>query len=409
MKIVHIITRMILGGAQENTLLTCEGLHRKGHDITLITGPALGPEGELLSRAHRGGYQVIEIDNLRREINPFHDIPCYRKLKELIRKSDADIIHTHSAKAGILGRWAAAAVRKEANDACCAPLRNLRNAQASACRRPMIVHTIHGLAFHRYQSALKNWPYAAVERSAARATDAFISVADAMTAQAMAAGIGQPEQFKTIVSGLETASYLADPPQETIARRRLQLDIPPNVRVVITVARLAELKGHEFIIRSAQQIAKRHEDVVWLFVGDGHLRHQIEQQITAAGLSDRFRFTGLVPPDQVPELIHTADILVHCSLREGLARVLPQAMLCGKPVISFDVDGAREVATEKTGILLKPQDVPGLIEAQERLLDDGKLTVRLGRAGRELCRHRFDHQVMVDDIEQLYLRLLRRP
>ena len=205
LNIVHVITRMILGGAQENTLFTCEGLHARGHNVTLITGPTYGPEGQLIERANNGGYEVIELGSLVRAIDPWKDIVCYRRLKSLLRDLGGDVLHTHSAKAGVLGRWAGGAVRAEAADACCAPLRKLRQAQQQSCGRPRIVHTIHGLAFHPYLSAIKNRLYIAAERSAAKSTDAFISVADAMTEQALAAGIGHRSQYTTIWSGLEVA------------------------------------------------------------------------------------------------------------------------------------------------------------------------------------------------------------
>ena len=394
---------MILGGAQENTLLTCEGLHRRGHDVTLITGPALGPEGQLLDRARKGGYQVIELAHLRRAINPLYDLPVYFRLKKLLRSLDADIVHTHSAKAGILGRWAAAAVRAQLRDACCRPLRALQQAQDAAQRRPRIVHTIHGLAFHPYQCPVKNRLYIAVERSAGRVTDAFISVAQAMTQQALAARIGRPEQYTKVFSGLETDAYLNVPSSDEIKKWRGELGIAIDALVVICVARLAELKGHEYIIRAAEQLTPRYDKVVWLFVGDGRWRRRIQRRVAAAHLLERCRFAGLVAPGRVAQLIHASDILVHCSLREGLARVLPQALLCGKAVISFDIDGAREVVRDgETGLLLQPRDVPGLIDAQAKLLQDSQLRRQMGRAGRELCRNEFDSEIMVDRIEKVY-------
>jgi len=407
LKIIHIITRMILGGAQENTLLTCEGLHQRGHDVTLITGPQMGPEGELLSRAYRGGYRIIVVDHLQRAINPWRDMSAYKTLKWLLTNLDADIVHTHSAKGGILGRWAAAAVRKGSQDECCCrALQKLRQAQGQ-CTKPQIVHTIHGLAFHPYISAWKNCLYIAVERSAAKVTDAFISVAQAMTDQALAVGIGQAEQYTKVFSGLETDIFLQKPSGDELKRLRGELDINPEDIVVTCVARLAELKGHEYIIEAAKQLAKQHENVVWLFIGDGHWRNKIEKQIDRAGLKSRFRLSGLVSPQRVAELLQASDILVHCSLREGLARVLPQAMLCGKPVISFDIDGAREVVNDKTGFLLTPKDIAALIETQGQLIESRSLREKIGKAGLDYCCKEFDHHIMVDKIEKIYNNLLR--
>jgi len=403
MKVVHVITRLILGGAQENTLLTCEGLQRRGHEVVLITGPALGPEGQLFDRARRGGYRVLELNCLRRAINPVHDLPGYLQLKRLLRELDPDIVHTHSAKGGVLGRWAAWALRQEAAQACCGAARRFKAAQVAACGRPRIIHTIHGLAFHPYQSAALNRFYIAIERAAARRTDVFLSVADAMTRQALAAGIGRPAQFVRVFSGLETRPFLEPPSPERIAQVRGELGIPADTMVIVTVARLFHLKGHEYILESARRLAGRFPQAVWLWVGDGLLRERLERQIAGAGLAERFRLTGLVPPERAAELLHAGDVLVHASLREGLARVLPQALLAGKAVVSFDVDGTREVVThERTGLLVGPRDVEGLTEAQARLLADEELRRRLGQAGRDFCREEFDHERMLDRILQVY-------
>jgi glycosyltransferase involved in cell wall biosynthesis len=230
-------------------------------------------------------------------------------------------------------------------------------------------------------------------------------VADAMTAQALAAGVGRADQYTTVYSGMEVAPYLDRPPEADEFRRSLHLggqDI-----LVTQVARLAEMKGHEVILAAASQIRDRR--VHFCFVGDGRLRARIERRITSAGLTGRVHLTGLLGPDRIPAAMHASDIVVHCSLHEGLARALPQAMLAGRPVVSFDVDGAREVVTPQTGILLPPQDAAGLKLAIETLAGDADLRARLGAAGRELCRQRFDHRRMVEQIEALYRRLLESP
>ncbi|MFB3891937.1 MAG: glycosyltransferase family 4 protein [Phycisphaerae bacterium] len=379
MRVCHIITRLILGGAQENTVLTCEGLHARGHEVTLITGPALGPEGELLSRARRGVYRVVVMDQMRREINLLRDWSTYRGLVRLLRELRPEIVHTHSSKAGILGRKAAWQLRGK--------LPGMK-----------IVHTVHGLPFHRYQNALANRLYIGLERRAARRSDAIISVADAMTRQALAAGVGRPEQYTTIYSGMEVEPFLQRPGEADEFRGSLKL--PPDAVLVTQVSRLAELKGHEFIIAAARRI--KDERVHFCFVGDGRWRERIQAAIEAGGLAPRFHLTGLLPPQRIPAVMHATDILVHCSLREGLARTLPQAMLAGRPVISFDIDGAAEVVSERTGVLLPPGDVAGLAGAIETLAASPELRDRLGTAGRALCREMFDWRRMVQRIEEVY-------
>ena len=174
MKIMHVITRFILGGAQENTLYSVEGQHASArHDVMLVTGPAVGPEGELLERAKRSGIRTVVVGHLRRAICPWHDTLALVGLCRLMRKHRPDVVHTHSSKAGILGRLA-----------------------ARLSRVPVVVHTIHGLPFHPYQCVLLNWLYILLERWCARYTDRIITVADAMTRQALAARVGRPGLFR---------------------------------------------------------------------------------------------------------------------------------------------------------------------------------------------------------------------
>ncbi len=373
---------MILGGAQENTLISCKLLAQRGHDVTLITGPAIGPEGELFEQTKNQKYKTIIIDKLIRPICPLYDTISYHQIKKHLKHLQPDIVHTHSAKAGILGRFSAHSIRNT-----------------------KIVHTIHGMAFHPYQSKWLNKFYIAIEKSAAKRTDFFISVADAMTAQATAAGIGRPEQFVTAYSAIEEDDFLQPISKQLRRTFRQKYGIAEDAIVLITIARLFMLKGHDFIIESAKTLSKQYKNAVWLFVGDGNLSEYYKKQVRQLGLSGKIKFTGLLPPRQIPMAIASSDILVHCSLREGLARTLPQAMLCAKPAISFDVDGAREVVNEDTGRLIEPKNVEQLTKACAVLLEDKDLREKLGKAGRESVKEKFAPKTMVDMIESVYKKL----
>jgi len=380
---------LILGGAQENTLITCKLLAKRGHDVTLITGPATGPEGELLEQTKNQKYDVIVVPELIRAICPLYDtISCF-KIKKYLKSIKPDIVHTHSAKAGILGRFAADSLKKS----------HFEN------RIPKIVHTIHGLAFHPYQSRWLNRFYIAVERAAAKRTDFFISVADAMTNQALEAGIGADDRFVTAYSAVEEDDFLQPIPKEQIETFRKKYEIAPDAVVLVTIARLFMLKGHKYIIESARMLSQRFKNTVWLFVGDGNLADKFKQQVRQLGLADRVKFTGLLPPSQIPLAIQSSDILVHCSLREGLARTLPQAMLCAKPVISFDVDGAREVVNENTGCLIEPKNIEQLTVRCAELIEDKQLRDKLGTAGRDFVKEKFAPEKMVDTVESVYKKL----
>ena len=380
MKIVHIITRLIIGGAQENTLITCKGLAERCHDVTLITGPALGPEGQLFEQTKNQKYKTIVIDSLRRQINPAYDIPAYKEIKKILSQLQPDIVHTHSAKAGILGRFAA----------------------YNLSPRPKIVHSVHGLSFHEYQNHLLNKFYIAVEKAVAKKTDAFICVADAMTQKSLAVGIGRADQYTTAYSAIEEEQFSNPITAQSRNDFRKKYDVPNDAIVLVTIARLFHLKGHNYIIESANELAKRFENCIWLFVGDGILRYRLQKQIADMGLADKFRFTGLLPVERMPLVIQSSDILVHCSLREGLARVLPQAFLCSKPAISFDIDGASEVVNPGTGRLVEPENVEQLTDACAELIANENLRIKLGSNGREFVKEKFSPKTMVDTIEKIY-------
>lgn len=395
MKILHIITRLIVGGAQENTLLTCEGLRARGHEVTLLTGPSPGPEGTLMERARGGGYEVIVTPHLVRNPHPYHDHFAYHGIKKMVRQLRPEVVHTHSSKAGILGRagaWNAGGKHG----------------------RPLVVHTIHGLPFHPYQSGLVNRAWIGLERYAAGRCHGIICVADAMTRQALAAGVGRPELFRTIYSAMETESFLN--PGSTREQVRRRLKIPPDAFVFGTLARLQPLKGHDDLLAHAHTLFAEVPDAHLLWIGDGVFRPRLEQLLRDHGWTGRVTLTGLVPPSEVPGLLPAMDVLVHPSYREGLARALPQALLAGVPVISYDCDGAAEVcidpavdAANATGFLVKTGDGRELARAMIRMSQDRTGAVAMGVRGRALCRERFAAETMVNGIEALYHELLGAP
>jgi len=348
MRIVHIITRMIVGGAQENTRFNCLDLVRDyGDDVTLITGPSLGAEGSLLDKYQDPDLKTILVPELIRSIRPWTDFRAAGIIQKHLTQLRPDVVHTHSAKAGILGR-----------------------SVAWKLKIPCVVHTVHGAPFHPYQA----WP---VRRS----------------------------KFVTIYSGMDIEPFLnAD---QNRLQLRKDLGIQPEDIVVGKIARLFHLKGHQYLLACAQRVVQADPRIRFLLVGDGILRESLEKEIASMGLQNHFIFTGLVPPHEIPDLIGAMDMLMHVSLREGLARALPQAMLAGKPVISYDIDGAKEVVIEdQTGILLPPKSIQPLGDAILKLANDADLRTRLGLQGRLLCQERFGHQSMTKQIRRLYEQIL---
>jgi len=383
MRIVHVITRLIIGGAQENTLLTVEGLHHRYHDdVTLITGPAEGPEGDLFDKASRLGLRVELFPELVRPIRPLVDLKAYWRLRAAFRKLKPEVVHTHSSKAGILAR-----------------------AAAWHARVPAIVHTIHGMPFGAFETPVKNRLYVALERWAARRCHAIVSVCDAMTTQALAAGVGRPEQFLTVYSGMDADAFLN--PRRPREEVRRELGLADNEVAFATVARLFELKGHDDIVAVAKDVLAANSKVRFVWVGDGILRDRLIADLERQGIRQAFILTGLVPPERIPELLGAVDAVIHPSLREGLARVLPQSLLVGRPVISYDIDGAREVVLPETGILLAPRDREGLRRGILQLASDSVLRTALGSEGRRRFADQFRHETMTRQLRSLYERLLR--
>src|SRR5262245_12148271 len=332
MRVAHVITRMVIGGAQENTLFNCEDLIKlHGDDVLLITGPSLGPEGELLGQGRAVEVPVHVVPSLRRSIDPWRDMASYFALKRAIHEFRPDVVHTHSAKGGFLGRLTSWSIGV-----------------------PAIVHTVHGAPFHPYQNFATRNLFRWCEWYAARRCHALISVADAMTDLMVNAGVAPREKFTTIYSGMDVEPFLQADMHR--AAMRSQLGYKPEHIVIGKIARLFHLKGHGDVIRAAADVVKANPNVRFLLIGDGLLREQLQRQIDDEGLSQHFRFEGLVPPSEIPRYISAMDMLVHASLREGLPRALPQALIAGKPVVSYDIDGAREVAINgQTGFLVQPQ------------------------------------------------------
>jgi glycosyltransferase involved in cell wall biosynthesis len=355
-------------------------LRKLGHDVDLVSGPQTGPEGSLSDQATAAGVPIIIVDELRRAPNPWLDVSAVTALRRLFVSKRYDVVHTHSGKAGFAGRIA-----------------------ARLARVPIVVHTIHGPSFYRYQNPLGNWAFRWAEQVAGACTTQFVSVADAMTEQYLAAGISTPDKYVTIHSGMNIDAFLNASRDDSF---RESLGISKDDLVVGKMARLFRLKGHEFLFAAAPRIVAAVPNVKFLLVGDGIYRERFERRVTELGLRNRFVFAGLVPPQEIPRLVASMDVLVHLSLREGLPRALPQALACGKPVVAFDVDGAREVCLDgQTGLLVRAGDATVLAGAVIRLLQDARLAHTMGAQGRDLVKERFSEARMVQQLDELYRRL----
>jgi glycosyltransferase involved in cell wall biosynthesis len=376
-RIGHIITRLIVGGAQENTLASVVALRRlPGYEtVDLLCGPEAGAEGSLIEDAQRAGVGPVCVNALRRSINPLHDLRARRELAALLRRGRYDIVHTHSGKAGFLGRLA-----------------------ARAAGVPVIIHTIHGPSFGPYQGALANAPLKLAERIAGRVTTRFVSVADAMTRLYLDAGIGRPGQYTTIRSGFDVAAFAG---ARADAELRARLGGGP---VIGQIARLFELKGWELFFEMARALP----EAKFLLVGDGPWRAKLEAWASEPALRGRVHFAGLVPPADVPRFVATMDVLVHLSQREGLPRAVVQALAAGKPVVAHPLDGTPEVVKDgEAGFLVPTGDCGALVERVRRLLREPALAAAMGRRGQERIVAEFPVERMVSRLDELYRSLVK--
>jgi len=381
LKICHIITRMIVGGAQENTLLTILDHLNKGHEVILITGPSPGPEGELLKNKDIPEFETVINKHLIRSISPFADILAYTSLKKFLKERKPDIVHTHSSKAGVIGR-----------------------AAAWDAKVPFVCHTVHGQAFHRYEKPWKNFIYKFSERWAAKRCHKIYAVANAMIEQCIDAKIAMPDKYQTVYSGMELEDFLNSKPD---CELRKNLNIPKGVPVIVTVARLFEFKGYEYLVETAEKISEKFPKTHFLIVGDGILMEKVQRQAAERALN--FVFAGLVPPSEVCKYIALSDFMIHLSLREGLPRAIVQSLASGKPAIGFDLDGTPEVIIhEKTGFIAEPKNSNQVAKFAIRLLGDKKFCIKAGKAGENLVKERFGWQRMGNILEEEYLKGVNR-
>lgn len=378
LRITHVITRLIVGGAQENTLASVLGLRQfPEFEVDLLAGPTTGPEGSLESQASTVPGLFTRLPSLVRPIHPWHDTRAYRQLIRRFRQHRPDVVHTHSGKAGFLGRLA-----------------------AHRAGVPCVIHTIHGPSFGPFQGWLPNRVFRLAERLAARHTDHFVVVAHAMRDQYLAAGIGRADQYSRIFSGFALEPYLAVQADHS---RRLSFGFEPEDCVLGVISRLFALKGHDELLDITPSLLQKNPHIRLLFVGDGTWRKRLELKAESLGIGARVHFTGLVPPDDIPSMLQLMDVVVHLSRREGLPRALPQALAAGVPVVAYDCDGAAEVCLEgRTGFLVKVGDGSQLLRCILRLAGDVRLRRALGEAGRAWVRDRFGVNRMIDSLVTLY-------
>ncbi len=375
-KVLHLITHLDAGGAQDNTLITVENLPRSRYEVHLAAGIDYV---DWQPRAVCGADRFISLPHLKHPIAPGHDVRAYVHLVKLLKKERYQILHTHSSKAGIIGRLA-----------------------GRLTGVPYIVHTIHGFPWHDYMPALQKQVYVRLERFVSRLTDRLITVSDLNKEEAIRYGLAPRDRIQTIYSGIDLAKFQV---AGNAAEKKRQLNIPAGSPVIGMIGRLSRQKAPLDFVTAAKIILKRRPEVVFLLIGDGPDRDQVAA--ASAGFP-QIRMLG--QRDDIPELLALLDIFALSSLWEGLGRAMTEAMMMKVPVAVTRVNGVPElVAHGETGLLSDPADPVGLAENLLWLLDHPEERFAMARRGYRRVIPAFDADHMVGQIDALYQTLLANP
>ena len=382
-KVLHIITRLANGGGDENTLYTIKGLDSSRYDIDLM----IGEENDPIMMASLNlpeGVDLIQVKGLLRNISPYHDLLALLRIYRIIKAGKYDIVHTHIAKAGILGRLA-----------------------ARMAGVPIIVHGIHGTTFPDTIHPLKQRVFKNLERFVGRCTDFFIPVGEDMKEKYIQAGIASRDQYQTVYSGMELDRFTraADYSKKKLEEIRNSLNISQEQIVIGNVSKIQERKGFNYYLDLAQQITTNYDNVLFLVVGSGPIEEEIKRKSEEMGLNYKVIFTGY--QTHVEDLFAIFDIKVLTSLWEGLPRVLVQAAAVGKPIVTFDVDGAWEIVEEgRNGFIVPMKDVDAMATKLEQLIEDEDLRKEMASYSRQKVSDLWTVEKMAADIDQIYQRLI---
>ncbi len=376
MKILHVITRLVRGGAQRNTLMCAQDQVLRGHEVWVVSGVEAGPEGSLWDEASRDSYRLVALPTLQREIQPWKDLRALWSLYQLIRKTQFDVVHTHTSKAGLLGR-----------------------AAAHWAGTPAIVHTPHGHVFHSYFNPRKEAVIKFLERMAAGWCDKMVALSQGCLDDHVHYGICPASQMCIIPSGVDLTPYrqcqLADPGVLSLPGPRLGM-----------IARLVDIKGVLDLIDAMPEVVRKVPEATLILAGDGPLRAQVESRIEALHLQRRVKLLGEVI--DVAPIYRALDLLVLPSHNEGMGRVLVEGMSAGLAVVATRVGGVPDVVVPGyNGLLVPPKAPAELAEAIVKLLEQPELRHTMAENGK-IHANKFSDQVMFDGLDSLYQEMLAK-
>ncbi|MCL1901591.1 MAG: glycosyltransferase family 4 protein [Endomicrobia bacterium] len=373
-KVCHIITKLELGGAQRNTLFTVANLNHDKYNAFLISG-----SGGILDGEAEKDLKLYSVKSLIRRISPLNDFKAFISIYRIIKLEKPDIVHTHSSKAGILGRIA-----------------------AKLAGVKVIIHTIHGFGFNNTQSMPVKYLYIYLEKICAWFTDKLIAVAKEDVVKGLNNAIGKSVQYTVIRSGIDTQYYKNYKPDPEF---RKTLGLTQSMKAVLSIGPFKPQKNFKDFIMAAEIVCKERDDVLFFIAGDGGMRKELEDLIAGLGLQKKTVLLGW--RKDIAELLYASDIFVLTSLWEGLPRSGVEAMCCAKPVIANAVDGVKELVVDgKNGYKTAPYDYKNTAEKITLLLEDDNARISMGKAAKESIGKEFDINYMVIQQEELYEQLI---
>jgi len=376
LRVLHLITRLDKGGSAEDTLLAVKGLDKTKFEVTLMSGPVEDPGQDREKEIEESGIRHIFISELVRDVSLFKDLKAFLKIYRVLRKEKFDIVHSHTSKAGFLGRLA-----------------------AKLSGVPISIYTPHGHVFFGYFSPLKTKIFILLEKLASPLTDKITALTNGEKEDYLSHKIAGERRLVVICSGVDLNKFKELPSDEKLKIKK-ELGIPESSLLVGTVGRLVPVKGPEFLIEASKIILTKYPDSYFIFAGDGPLRQSLEMKARRMGVRENIIFLGW--RDDVPRIISILDVFVLPSLNEGMGRVLVEAMALRKPIVASRVGGIPDlVAHGKNGFLVPPQDPRELAKFIQLLLEDREKREEMGSAGQKIISN-FSKERMIEDTERLY-------
>ncbi len=380
-RVLHVITRLDRGGSADNTLLTVFGLDWNRYRLSLAAGEGGGLACEIVDEFQRRGLELMVIPHLVRNINPWKDLRALWRLYRIMARGGYHLVHTHSSKAGMLGRWA-----------------------ARFARVPVIVHTPHGHVFYGYYGRILTKLFILMEKFTASFTDAIITLTPRGKDEHVKLGIAAQERFHVVHSGVDIDRYRAAGADPEVKRK--ELGLTRGEPIVLSVGRLEPVKGHRYLINAVPSVLKELPQARVLLCGDGALRGELEGLARNLGVAEEVIFLG--EREDVPELLAASDLFVLPSLNEGMGRAVVEAMAAGKAVIATDVGGVPDlVADGESGLMVEAESPEQLAGAIVMLLKDEDLRRKMGVEGKNRAEE-YSIDAMLEKIDALYQELLER-